>query len=505
MCLEHKPRQTKRIRAVIVFAISLFFSQSAMSADTHKRTLNGNMTEVYNQLPEDATSPLEIFTNGMVYGRIRINYFKYNWKEGSKYDPTGFAIGGSLIYKTAPFQGVSATVGIYTSQNLDMLKKDDARFGKAGKDTFSRYDVLEKGRWGMTEFAQAYLQCHFMKTDIKAGRQIFESFLTNSNDTKMIPNTFQGVSVTSNYIPNTTVKLAFFDKQKLRDHTRFHDIITYGDGGSSPWRKWRNNDDSAVHKGLSYDNLKAAGEDVDNKLLIAGITTQLFKKLTLDGWYNGVPDLFYSLMGEINYAMPLKNGWIVTPGFRLMRQFDDGAGDIGGAALSGVLAGMNGPAFGYDDANDVDSRLYGARLTLKKGPCKFLFGYTRISDDADLITPWRGLPTSGYTRSMAQYNWEAGARSWMLKGSCDLGKAGLVKGLRMALDYVRMEFDDTKERLGSSTKTDRYVLHLDTWYRFPFQQYLETKLRFSYVGADNLSNGDRASYYESRLEMNYLF
>ena len=175
--------------SIAVVLICLFGSTLA-AADEPKRTLKNNMTEVYNVLPQDATTLADVFTQGEVYGRIRMNYFEWVYDDAPIHDPTGFALGGSLIYKTAPLHGISGTAGLYTAQNFGLLDEDDALFGRSGKDTFSRYDKMEEGDWGMTVLAQAYLQYHFHKTDIKIGRQIFESFLTKSNDTKMIPNTF---------------------------------------------------------------------------------------------------------------------------------------------------------------------------------------------------------------------------------------------------------------------------------------------------------------------------
>jgi hypothetical protein len=470
-----------------------------------KRTLKNNMTEVYNVLPETATTLTDVFAKGEVYGRIRMNYFEWVYDDAPIHDPTGFALGGSLIYKTAPLNGVSGTAGLYTAQNLGLLDEDDALFGRSGKDTFSRYNVLEEGDWGMTVLAQVYLQYHFGKADIKMGRQIFESFLTKSNDTKMIPNTFEGYTLLSKDIPATTVTLGYLTQQKLRDHTEFHDVITYNDGKGKTYSRWNNNDDSAVHRGLSHANLTAADEDTDNDLVVAGFTNKSIKNLNFDLWYTGVPDLFYSVMGESNYAIPLPDGWSLTPGLRYMQQFDDGAGAVGGAALSGSLAGLTGSAKGYRDADSVDGKLYAARLVLKKGAGSLLAGYSEISDDADFIAPWRGFPTAGYTRSMAQYNWEANTQSWMAQVFYDFGKAGIIEGFRAGIDYVYMDFDDKKERLGGNSKTDRSNIHADMWYKFPFFPDLEAKVRIGLVDADKTTAGDDPSYDEFRLELNYLF
>ena len=266
----------KVFSGLIVFTIVMLFT-SLVQAKEPKRTLKNNMTEAYNILPDEASTFSEMFSQGMVYGRIRSNYFKHNWKDNSgatPHDPKAYGIGGSLIYRLAPLNGFSGTFGFYTTQNLGVLDYNDARYGKAGKGVFSRHDVLKDGDWNMTVLAQAYLRYHFMKSDLKLGRQIFESLFTKSNDTKMIPNTFYGASLASTYFYNTTVKLAYFDKQKLRDHTTFHDVISYGNGGTAIYDNWDNNDDSAVHKGLSYSNLVNAGEDVNNYLLICGISNK---------------------------------------------------------------------------------------------------------------------------------------------------------------------------------------------------------------------------------------
>ena len=259
--------------SVSLIFLTVFSFVYSTGADEPKRTLANNMTEIYN-----------VFTNGMFYGRLRTNYFYMENKNSSQPDPAGFGLGGSIIYKTAPLHGISGTAGLYTSQNLGLLNDSDAIYGRAGKDTFSRYDRLAEGDWGMTVLAQAYLQYNLSRTDIKIGRQIFESYLANSNDTKMIPNTFEGYSLISKDIPDTTFSFAFFTGQKLRDHTSFHDVITYDDGSGSTYSSWNNQDDSAAHKGLSFANLQAAGMDVENYLVIAGISNKSIKGLALDIW-----------------------------------------------------------------------------------------------------------------------------------------------------------------------------------------------------------------------------
>jgi len=76
------------------------------------------MTEVYNILPTDVDTVSEIFTKGEFYGRLRFNSFVFNWDEEiekvSK-DHYTIGVGGSLIYKSAYFNGFGFTLGGYTT------------------------------------------------------------------------------------------------------------------------------------------------------------------------------------------------------------------------------------------------------------------------------------------------------------------------------------------------------------------------------------------------------
>jgi hypothetical protein len=493
----------KLIAAVILTGI-IAVGPAAAADDKPKRTLKNDMTEVYLVLPPAADNFTEIFSKGVVYGRLRTNLFYHDWDKeaGTQKDNHAFGIGGSLLYKTAGRHGFSATVGLYTSQNpVQALNVDKADVGsvKAGKDTFDRNKIKNNGayngHWGMTTLAQAYLEYKIGNSDLRLGRQIFEGFLLRSNDTKMIPNTFMGLSLVNKDIPATTIKAAYFTRQKLRDHTDFHDVIAYD--------SWNENDDSVSHKGLTKSRLETAS--IDTELIVLGLTNKSVQDLTIDTWITTVPDLFYSVMAEVNYKVLLAGGWSVTPGLRYMRQFDDGAGVIGGAALNASLAGATGASRGYRDAASVDGGLWGLRAVLAKGAGSLLAGYTKVADRADLIAPWRGFPTGGYTRSMAQYNWEANTASWMIKVSYDFGKAGLVPGFRAALDYAVMDYDDAKEQAGGIDKTDRAIVHLDMWKQFRALPNLEAKIRIGLLEGDKTITGADPSYNEARFELNYLF
>lgn len=507
---------------------AVFLVGSASALETEKLTLKNNNIINYKQVPKNVDNFADMFQEGMVYGRLRSNMFYWNWSEerfGKTDDNHAWGVGGSLQYNTAYFYGFGARAGFYTTHTITTENGEnvlDIFFdsGKAGKDTYARaygsgahIDVL----------ALAYLEYKLAKTDIRYGRQIFESTLIRSNDTKMVPNTFEGLTLESNDLSGTRLRAAYFTRQKLRDHREFHSVIAYGSylkldpvtGIVVPNRgDGLENDDAASHRGLTRKNIEARGAEVDPGMIVfaAENTSIQGLKLKLDGMY--IDKFVSSAIGEVNYKIELgDDGWALTPGIRYMKQWDEGAGKIGGASLLGRFSYSSQPSAdalsSYNDPYGMDSSLLAARLKLSKGAGYVTAGYSKIEDAADIIAPWRGFPTGGYTRSMGQYNWVANTKSWMIKTYYDFGKANVLSGFRAALDYAYMDYDDDKLSAATILATDRSIIHLDAWQTFDAVKNLELKFRMAIVDADDYHISsepkDYGSYSEYRFEVNYLF
>jgi hypothetical protein len=474
--------------------------------DGVKRTLKGNMTEVYKETPGEAADIASMFTDGVFYGRMRFNSFLWQWDEetdGKTKDHWAVGLGGSFIYKTAYLKGFGLTAGVYTAQSPWHMDGDDYQYAKAGKDMFSRYGIATGDSYDMTVLAQAYGEYRFGKSSIRAGRQLFESLLTASNDTKMIPNAFRGVTFEGTDIPNTQIKAAWFDGQKLRDHTSFHHVLAFGDDENNPYAKWSENDDSAMHKGLTVSKLSAAG--IDDRLMIFQAENKSIPNLTVMFNYTDVPDLLGSATGELNYAIQLPGGIKLTPGVRYLSQFDHGAGEIGGASIKGKVS--EDDARGYSDPTSLEGNLLAARMAFSKGAASALVGYSTVSDDGDLVAPWRGFPTGGYTRAMGQYNWYANTDTWMLEAGYDFGKAGTIPGFSVKGRYAVQDYDDLKP----DVPADSNILTLDFVEKIAAFQGLTLKLRSAFLSGDtdivdmNGTVKSDPSYSEFRFEMNYLF
>jgi len=503
------------------------FATSAHALKTEDRVLKANGQIEYTKIPGAVNSVGEMFTEGELYGRIRSNMFYWDWdSEFEAYGGTGdnkiWGAGGSLVYKTGFYNGFGATVGFYGTTSLtgDNLVANGCaadgctNSGKAGKDSYrTRMDGTEAN---IGVFAEAYGEYKTGKTDIKVGRQIVESIMIASNDTKMVPNTFEGAVIENKDIPNTKVQVGYLVSQKLRDHQTFHSILAYDSGtGSSKVAKVNQNDDSGVHKGLSLINMGRMGEDTTPGMILVTASNKSIPNLKLDGEYIAIDGFFSTAIAEANYQIGLPGGWTLTPGVRYLSQMDDGAGIMGGASITGALGNDKyatssaAAKASYSDPRNADGSILMERLVLANGPFSLMAGYSKVSDDADIIAPWRGFPTGGYTRDMAQVNWIANTKSWMVKADYDFDKAGVIPGLIGALSYADMDFDETKNVSLTSDLTDRSILHLDLIQTFKAIPNAEFKFRFATIDAENSKKTslmiDKESYNEYRFEINYLF
>ena len=492
----------KELKTGLVISVLMGTLYADTDIDIHmcKHSLKCSMAHLYDEEPAEVSTLKEMFSQGMHYGRFRFNSFGFKWnteleRAGVKIRENQIiaAMGGSLVYKSAYLNGFGVGAGLYMTQASGSLEHSEAYLYKAGKGIMSRYDLLTKGKDDIFSLAQAYLEYKYNDSSVKIGRQIFESFLTKSNDTKMIPNTFEGLAGYSTYLPQTSLKAAYLTKQKLRDHSDFHHVLAVGSDETDPYAIYSENDDAGMHYGLQLNKLEARG--IDDRLIIIEAQNRSIENLTLKMNYTAVPELLSSAMIQANYQTYLGN-WSVIPALRVMKQFDDGAGAIGGANLKTLTSS-------YTNPNSLDSSLYGARVDVVQDAFKLRFGYTYIADEGDIVAPWRGFPTAGFTRAMAQYNWYANTKTGMVQLDY---KFESIPDFKIISRFAIQDFDDNKVGVQADSK----VFTLDMLKTF-FNKSLYMKTRYGHVVGDNdtiASNGIQKldpSYDEIRFEINYLF
>lgn len=499
-----------RFLFVILFSTLLFAAQ--------KYTIKSNGLVIKFDKQKDVDSFTKMFSEGEFYGRFRTNNFYFWWKGEDAKHTTQFVsgIGGSLIYNSAVFKGFDFGAGFYYSKAFFDEKNDPVSLIKAGKDTLSRYDYLNSGRTYLSVLGQLYIGYSYNNSNIKIGRQLVETFFTKSNDSKMVPNTFDGIVLEINDIPKTSLKLAYLTKQKLRDHSTFHPVFMYADSNYDPYAKtvsvffkdytpvsintakYSANDDSAMHRGLTYTKLKQAGIDPNSPLLTGDLHFFPNNNTKIDISFYTVYKLLSQVMAEANWDLHIKE-LTITPGFRYIAQIDDKAGKIGGASIFGDVNSTN--PHGYNNPNSLDSYMIGARVVLRYKKYKINLAYTGVADKADLVNPFRGFPTQSYTRSMGIYNWFANNRSYRIELVRNPNSNDIYKNLFLQTSVMYLQRDKEKTRLFGDKSIYCYLGFVKNLQNLP---QLQWKLRLGYM--DNLNKDYKdTSYLDSRFEINYMF
>ncbi len=484
---------------VLVLACLAF---NELSAFDHRRTLSLEMKHKYVET-EEVSDWADIFSEGSFYGHFRTNNFSMNWDhelttdEGDPIQKDHFilGIGGSGVYRTAQFHGFSATAGYYFSQALGTLRDKEIHFYGSGRSAFSRYNYLTTGRKNIGVLAEAFVQYRSEESVIRVGRQVFDSFLAAPHDVFMIPVTFQGVSVEHHFEFDTSFKAAYFNKMKLRDSATFHHVLAHGDDSSIPYNRFNENDDSGMHRGLGLSKLQARG--IEDRLIILEARNRSFDNLRIKANFTAVPDLISSAMIQAGYHFTVNN-WFIVPTIRYMQQFDLGAGAIAGANIRNRNSG-------YSNPNSLDSSMIAAKIDFADDLhyLKFRLGYTAVSDKGDLLAPWRGFPTGGFTRAMNQRNWLSNTKSYMAQMDYTFHE---FDDLKIVSRFVIQDFDDKK----IGVQTDTNIISTDFIKNF-WQDTISFKLRYMHIIADSNTiaiNGHKKrdiSHDEVRFEINYIF
>jgi len=479
----------------IILISFMFISSLAFANTLPKQALKTNTQVVYNKTQEQVNNLSDMFSKGDFYGRLRSNtfYFAYQKNDISHSTQLVSGLGTSLIYKSAVLNGFDFAVGLYSANSFFDNNRDPISNLKPSKDLLSRFDYINRGDKSISVLGQANISYRFATTKIQLGRELVETFYTKSNDTKMVPNTFDGLLISTKAIPASNLKLAYLYKQKLRDHTVAHSVLMYGDANSSSSLKpqWTQNDDSAMHKGLTYTALKNANKATDAPLIVLDFQNKSLKNTKINIASYMVPKLLSQAMLELQYKIKFHD-FSITPAFRYIKQFDNGAGAVGGASLT--TKNLNA----YKNPSSLNAQMIAMKIVTKIDKYKINLGYSNILNEGDLLTPWRAFPTAGYTRSMGIYNWRANTKSYRLELVKGANKHGVYKSPFIQTSVLYVDGDKQKGEY------DAMYYYAGIVQNIPSMPELQYRVRVGYMNfvGDSSSVSD---FVDSRLEFNYLF
>lgn len=123
-----------------------------------------------------------MFEEGRISGEIRSMYAGYNLEKAGENDIYATAIGGHLKYELAELNGFSAAAAFALSHDIGFATGDEGvKQNPELSSSDGEYSVLR----------EAYLNYNRGDFNFRAGRQIIDTPLADSDDIRMIANTFE--------------------------------------------------------------------------------------------------------------------------------------------------------------------------------------------------------------------------------------------------------------------------------------------------------------------------
>jgi hypothetical protein len=124
-----------------------------------------------------------MFSEGKVTGQLRMVAAGYDLQERGKSDNYAAAAGGMLKYELAELNGFNAGAAFTTSQDIDFMTGD--------KNHAKHNPELSSSAGAYTELTEVYVNYKNSGLNIRLGRQLLDTPLADSDDIRMVPNTFE--------------------------------------------------------------------------------------------------------------------------------------------------------------------------------------------------------------------------------------------------------------------------------------------------------------------------
>ena len=325
--------------------------------------------------PETPAQRSPFFHDATFAAQLRTYYL-----HREKYDNShseAWALGGAFKF-TSGYVADLFRMGavLYTSQPL---YAPDDRDGTL---------LLKPGQDGYTVLGQIYGEFKFSDQLFGAiGRKEYDTPYINRNDTRMTPNTFEGITV--------------YGRSGGKDGAP---EWRYG-GGFISKIKERNSEDFVW---MSRD----AGANVDRGVYLAGVSyKQGDASIGAINYYSDdIINIFYT---EAKYAMPLPGGSKLG----LAAQYSDQR-STGDDLLTG---------------GDFRAHQWGVKADLGIGAATLTLAYTDTSTSSGMRSPWSGYP--GYTSVQVEDFFRAGESAVLFKAAYDFSRHG-AQGLSAYALYV---------------------------------------------------------------------
>jgi hypothetical protein len=182
-----------------IINLSLLVSLSCVTLyaqdDTNQRDRIPSVKKAIGRVADTKDKEIDIvdgfvhmFKDGKVTGQVRTMYSRV-YNDGTD-DIYATAIGGFLKYELAQYKGFNAGVSFHTTHDLEFASGDNNK----------RNENLSSSKGNYTQLTNAYINYKYEDLNIRIGRQTLDTPLADSDDIRMVENTF--MAYTAAYATN---------------------------------------------------------------------------------------------------------------------------------------------------------------------------------------------------------------------------------------------------------------------------------------------------------------
>ncbi|MDX2505437.1 MAG: OprD family outer membrane porin [Gammaproteobacteria bacterium] len=353
-------------------------------------------------------------------------------------DRYSVATGGWVNYQSGYYNdwlGIGLTQ--YGSYQLDGSKNEDGAL------------LLRPDQESINVLGEAYIEVLHQFGNFKVYRQKITTPFMNSNDNRMLPQTFEAVKFSSSKGSKTDYIFAYADKMKTRNGQTFQDI-----------NKVVNNDEGVWVAGLRHRFMP---------LFRAGLISYHAKDYL---------DIHYAELDGTQAISEQSN-------------------------LKYALQFIEQESTGQEQGGDIDSNAWGLRLTYALYQWQFFFNYTDVDNNHRILFPWSSY--AGYNSVQVNDFNRAGEEAIGVGAGYNFSNLGF-KGLTASVKYVDGDTPDN----GKIASSDQTEINYDVQYVIQ-QGALEgisVRLRYADVDrqpytSDTQARGSGFDVEQFRIIINY--
>ncbi len=305
--------------------------------------------------------------DGNVSGKIRTVYVSQN--NDAATDTYTSAIGGILNYETAAWNNLTLGVGVYISEKIGFA---------SGKEDTLNYDVLSADNGSFAYVGEGYLDYSANDFTLRVGRQQIDTPFADTDDIRMLPNTFEGAIITYK-----------------------GEGMTLQGGYITRWAGYDSGDDISQFKKFT---------DNSSGVAVVGIVNESVETLAFQGWYYNIDELSNAVYADATYAIPFSE----TMGLELSAQAAN---------------------FSEKKSSGMDGNVYGIGAAFNVGVLTLGAAYNKASNDEGK-TISSGLGGGPYYTSMEEMTIDGleDAKAYQLRGEMEMSGIG-IEGLNFAAAY----------------------------------------------------------------------